>query len=83
MAKQLKVQDFYKGKTILISGCTGFLGKIILEKIIRTTEPRRVYVMVRKKKGITLEERVKKEIYDSELFKILFEKRPELIKVAK
>jgi hypothetical protein len=30
-----------------------------------------------------LEERVKKEIYDSELFKILFEKRPELIKVAK
>jgi FlaA1/EpsC-like NDP-sugar epimerase len=32
----LKVVEFYKGKTVLLTGCTGFLGKIILEKFLRS-----------------------------------------------
>jgi FlaA1/EpsC-like NDP-sugar epimerase len=30
------VKQFYADKTILITGCTGFLAKMILEKIIRS-----------------------------------------------
>jgi len=56
----LNVKEFYKGKTILISGCTGFLGKIILEKLIRTcSDFKTIYVMIRKKQGTTLEKRMK------------------------
>lgn len=32
----LKVKEFYNGKNILITGCTGFLAKVILEKIFRS-----------------------------------------------
>ena len=79
----LNVKEFYKGKTILISGCTGFLGKIILEKLIRTcSDFKTIYVMILKKQGTTLDARMKKEIYDSQLFKYLFEKRPELVKLC-
>ncbi len=30
------IQDYYNKKCILITGATGFLGKVILEKVLRT-----------------------------------------------
>jgi len=30
-----KIGDFYEGKTLLLTGITGFLGKVILEKFLR------------------------------------------------
>jgi hypothetical protein len=30
------LSEFYHGKTILLTGSTGFLGKVILEKILRS-----------------------------------------------
>jgi thioester reductase-like protein len=68
----------------LISGCTGFLAKIILEKLIRTVSDfKKIYVLIRRKQGTTLQSRMQREIYDSQLFKILFEKQPELIALVK
>lgn len=32
----LKVREFYRGKNIFITGCTGFVAKVILEKLLRT-----------------------------------------------
>lgn len=43
--------NFYKGKSLLITGCTGFEAKVILEKVLRVLEVRKVYVLVRSKKG--------------------------------
>jgi alcohol-forming fatty acyl-CoA reductase len=68
----LKVRDFYAGKTILITGCTGFLGKMLLEKLMRSCDVRRIYIMIRAKKGMTLEGRLEEEIYQSELFQEAF-----------
>jgi fatty acyl-CoA reductase len=57
---QLNVKDFYRGKNILITGCTGFLGKIILEKLLRTcTDVGKIFVMVRPKRKIEPMQRVK------------------------
>ena len=28
--------NFYTGKTILLTGATGFLGKVVLEKVLRS-----------------------------------------------
>ena len=56
---QLNVKEFYRGKNILITGCTGFLGKIILEKLLRTCDVGKIFVMVRPKRKIDPMQRVK------------------------
>jgi FlaA1/EpsC-like NDP-sugar epimerase len=33
---KIMIQDYYNKKCILITGATGFLGKVILEKVLRT-----------------------------------------------
>lgn len=74
------VKEFYSNKTILISGCTGFLAKMILEKIIRTcSDFKKIFVLIRSKQGVTLQDRLQKDIFNSYIFKVLFETRPELV----
>jgi fatty acyl-CoA reductase len=64
-----KIGDFYEGKTLLLTGTTGFLGKVILEKFLRALpQVKRIYVLIRSKKGSSVEERFKKVIHDSEIF---------------
>lgn len=43
--------EFYAGATVFITGATGFLGKILLEKLLRTCNVKRIYVLIRSKKG--------------------------------
>ena len=58
---ELGIRDFYAGKTLLITGTTGFVGKVVLEKIIRTQPNfRRIYVMIREKKNMSLTQRFQK-----------------------
>lgn len=30
----LNIREFFRNKTILLTGCTGFLGKVILQKFL-------------------------------------------------
>jgi alcohol-forming fatty acyl-CoA reductase len=56
MTSHFAVQSYYKDKNILITGCTGFLAKIVLEKIIRScSDFGKIYVMMRTKKTKPLE----------------------------
>jgi len=74
----MNIENFYKGKTLFITGTTGFVGKVLLEKILRSlSEIKRVYIMVRAKKGVTPMQRLV-EIFSSELFTTLFQKNPEM-----
>lgn len=53
------IQEFYDGTTILITGGTGFLGKLIVEKILRSClYIDRIYLMMRDKNGQSVEERM-------------------------
>lgn len=53
------IAAFYGGKSILITGATGFLGKVLMEKLFRTSPDLKViYVLVRPKAGQTLQQRV-------------------------
>jgi fatty acyl-CoA reductase len=51
---QLKIKEFYEGKTIMLTGCTGFIGKVLLYKILKSI-PRigTIYLLVRRKRNQT------------------------------
>ena len=54
-----EVQKFYDGKSLLVTGVTGFVGKFLLEKILRSCNPSSVYVLIRRKRGLSSEQRLK------------------------
>jgi fatty acyl-CoA reductase len=67
---KIKVKEFYRGKNILITGCTGFLGKVILEKMLRTCpDVLQFYIMVRPKRKIHPMARIRTEMLTSPCFK--------------
>jgi len=47
----INVKGYYRGKNILITGCTGFVGKVLLEKLLRSCpDSGTLYVMARLKR---------------------------------
>ncbi len=53
------VAEFYRHKDIFITGATGFLGKCLLEKLLRSVpDVGRIMILTRPKKGKTVKERV-------------------------
>jgi alcohol-forming fatty acyl-CoA reductase len=57
----MTITEQFRGKTLLVTGTTGFLGKVLLEKLLFSLpEIEVVYVLIRRKKGLDLNERFKK-----------------------
>lgn len=53
------IAAYYSGKSILITGATGFMGKVLMEKLLRTSPDLKViYILMRAKAGQTLQQRV-------------------------
>ncbi|CAF1499260.1 unnamed protein product [Adineta ricciae] len=53
------IANFFKNKTIFVTGATGFVGKCLLEKLIRSCPNlHRIYVLIRGKHNITPNERL-------------------------
>lgn len=67
-ATKESVGKFYKDANILITGGTGFLGKVIIEKLLRSFEVNNIYLLVRSKKGRSSEDRLQ-DIIQSPVFK--------------
>lgn len=61
--------EFFKDKHVLITGTTGFLGKVILYRMLEALPTLgKIYVLIRNKKGSSVIERFKKEIIESPCF---------------
>jgi len=66
---RLDVADIFRGKTILLIGTTGFVGKVALSMLLhRYPEVGRVYCLVRPGAGNTADERFYKKVAASEAF---------------
>lgn len=53
------IADYYAGKNVLITGATGFMGKVLLEKLLRScSDVKALYILVRPKAGQSMQERV-------------------------
>ncbi|OXU31410.1 hypothetical protein TSAR_005861 [Trichomalopsis sarcophagae] len=60
-----EVTNFYVGCNVLITGGSGFLGKLLLEKLLRTCPNMgKVYMLLRAKKGKTPAQRLKEQFND-------------------
>ncbi|CAI6352248.1 unnamed protein product [Macrosiphum euphorbiae] len=71
-----EIQSFYNGKTVFLTGATGFVGNLILEKLIRTCSGvKRIYVLIREKKGKTTEERFK-QLFNDPVFELMKKEQP-------
>lgn len=57
------IKSFYQNSVILVTGGTGFIGKVLLEKLLRSCENIQcIYVLLRTKRGLSSEERYKQLI---------------------
>lgn len=53
------VTDFYANKDVFLTGGTGFLGKVLIEKLLRSCpDIGRIFVLMRNKRGKSIETRV-------------------------
>ncbi|XP_063923372.1 fatty acyl-CoA reductase wat-like [Zophobas morio] len=65
---QSQICKFYDGQHVFITGGNGFIGKILVEKLLRSTNVAIIYLLMRTKKGkdvyTRLEELLKNEIFN-------------------
>lgn len=60
------IQQFYKGKSIFVTGGSGFVGQIIIEKLLRCCDVKQIFVLIRCKKGKKWNERID-EIFEDQV----------------
>ncbi|XP_063697146.1 putative fatty acyl-CoA reductase CG8306 [Culicoides brevitarsis] len=69
------VADFYKNARVFITGGTGFLGIAIIEKLLRCCpEVGKIYLLVRSKKGKSIETRIE-DLIKNPIFERLIEEK--------
>ncbi|KAH8409864.1 hypothetical protein KR222_011011 [Zaprionus bogoriensis] len=72
------IQHFYKDKTIFLTGGSGFFGKVIIEKLLRTTDVKRIFVLIRPKKGQDMQQRIA-GWQDEPIFALLLKSDPDAL----
>lgn len=71
------IPEFYAGQDVFITGGSGFVGKVLIEKLLRSCpDIKAIYVLLRPKKEKTIDDRLK-EITDLPLFELLRRMNPE------
>ena len=78
--QQLSVPDYYAGRSIFITGGTGFMGKILIEKLLRSCpDISHIYVLTRAKRGVDPQIRFQ-DILEGRLFAPLRNNNPNILK---
>lgn len=75
-----RIREFYIGKTIFVTGGTGFLGKVLIEKLLFScSELKQIYILMRLNNDQNLEERLK-EIVSSPVFDRIKQEKPQTLR---
>ena len=55
----LLIREFFKGKSIFVTGGSGFMGKVLLEKLLYScSDLKEIFILMRPKRGKSGEQRV-------------------------
>ncbi|XP_047514035.1 fatty acyl-CoA reductase wat-like [Pieris napi] len=75
-----QIRKSFAGANILLTGGTGFLGKLLIEKLLRCCpELNKIYLLVRQKKNKDPQTRLKEQ-FDDVLYETLHKDQPDFIK---
>ncbi|XP_011864992.1 PREDICTED: putative fatty acyl-CoA reductase CG5065 isoform X2 [Vollenhovia emeryi] len=75
-----EIQSFYIGKTVFITGASGFMGKVLLEKLLYScSDLDKIYVLMRVKRSCTVQSRLD-DMFKLPLFQRLRNEKPNLFK---
>ncbi|XP_037946927.1 putative fatty acyl-CoA reductase CG5065 [Teleopsis dalmanni] len=76
------IPQFYAGRSVFITGGTGFMGKVLVEKLLRSCpDIKNIYLLIRPKRGQEVSARLN-ELLNAPLFESLRKEKPkELSKV--
>ncbi|CAK9022477.1 Fatty acyl-CoA reductase 2 [Durusdinium trenchii] len=68
-----QVRDVLRGQSVFVTGATGFVGKVLVEKLLRCFggDVGKVFLLVRTGKGMQAQQRVESEIIASPIFETL------------
>ncbi|KAL6420856.1 hypothetical protein ACFW04_014381 [Cataglyphis niger] len=74
------IQSFYKDKTIFITGASGFMGKVLVEKLLYScSDLNKIYVLMRAKRGCSFDNRLE-DIFKLPLFQRIQTEKPQVLK---
>ncbi|XP_055374503.1 uncharacterized protein LOC129607499 [Condylostylus longicornis] len=77
------IQEFYKNSVILITGATGFIGKALVEKLLRSCpDIQTIYILLRSKRGIAPERRYQ-QFLEHHVFNRIIQWKPSLLNKIK
>lgn len=77
---QSSIREFYRGKSVFITGATGFAGKSLVQRMLQTCDVKTVYILLRGKRGQNFADRLKSYL-DDECFSYMNDKEQLLSKV--
>ncbi|XP_020552326.1 fatty acyl-CoA reductase 3-like isoform X2 [Sesamum indicum] len=70
----MEIVQYFENKTVFISGVTGFLAKLFLEKILRIQpKVKKIFVLIRATPEKSVEQRLHDEVMSVELFRVVKE----------
>ncbi|XP_017299126.1 fatty acyl-CoA reductase 1-like [Diaphorina citri] len=79
--RESPIQAFYRNKQIFVTGATGFMGKVLVEKLLRSCyQLDQIYLLVREKKGKSTQERFE-DIFSSIVSQFYVETKDQKVNV--
>ncbi|XP_046651749.1 putative fatty acyl-CoA reductase CG5065 [Daphnia pulicaria] len=77
----ISIQHFYGGRSVFVTGVTGFMGKVLVEKLLRScSDIDKIYLMIRTKREVIPSTRLQELISNSQAFEWLRQNQPDTLK---
>ena len=64
------IKHEFNGATVFITGASGYIGSVLLEQLLRTTDVATVYLLLRPRRGMSSQERADKLLQGSLFHKV-------------